>query len=193
METDQVRQAYAGIADLYIDLFGSPEKVDPDDLEFIGRHLTGRVLDVGCGPGQISAYLHSRGVDVTGVDMVPEFIEYARATHPEIPFRLGTMDEIDAADGILAWYSLIHRPPRELDEVLAGFRRALNPGGTLVVGFFDGAEIAPFDHRVTTAYFWPIDEFARRLSDAGFTVVDRTQRAPDGDRTKRAHAAIAAA
>jgi SAM-dependent methyltransferase len=202
VETDRVRLAYGAVADLYIDLFGSSDQVDADDLAFIGRHLAGcagPVFDLGCGPGQITGYLHSLGADVTGIDLVPEFIDHARAAHPGVGFRLGTMDDVDEAGGLLAWYSLIHRPPGELDAVLAGFRRALSPGGTLVVGFFDGPELGPFDHRVTTAYFWPVDEFARRLTRAGFTEVERLQRpadttAPPPGRppTKRPHAAIAA-
>ena len=39
-----------------------------------------RVLDLGCGPGQWSAYLHSLGAEVVGVDLVEEFIAHARAT-----------------------------------------------------------------------------------------------------------------
>jgi hypothetical protein len=75
--------------------------------------------------------------------------------------------------------------------VFSGFRRALAPGGTLVVGFFDGPGIAPFDHKVTTAYYWPADEMSRRLARAGFTEIERLRRPEDG--THRAHAAIAAA
>jgi SAM-dependent methyltransferase len=193
VETERVRRAYGALAGVYIDRFGSRDKAHPDDLAFIGRHLAGRpgpVFDLGCGPGHLAGYLHSLGADVTGVDLVPEFIQHARGAHPEVTFRLGSMDDVDAAGGILAWYSLIHRPPRELDDVLAGFRRALVPGGTLVIGFCDGPEVLPFDHKVTTAYYWPVDEFARRLSRAGFTELERRQRPADA--TTRAHAAIAA-
>lgn len=193
VDTDRVRRAYGAVAELYIGRFGSSELVHPDDLAFIGRHLVGqpgRVLDLGCGPGHLTGHLHSLGADVVGVDLVPEFIDHAREAHPGVPFRLGSMDELEPAGGILAWYSLIHRPPHELDDVLAGFRRAIAPGGTLVVGFCDGAEVVPFDHKVTTAYYWPADEFANRLARAGFTEVDRLQRPADA--TQRAQAALAA-
>ena len=46
--------------------------------------LDGRVLDLGCGPGHWSAFLHARGADVTGVDQVPEFVER---------YLAGTLDE----------------------------------------------------------------------------------------------------
>ena len=194
---EQVRRAYASVAELYIELFGASEKVHVDDLAFIGRQLAGRpgaVLDLGCGPGHITGYLRSLGVDATGIDLVPEFIAHAQAAHPSGRYQLGSMDNLDVADhsiaGILAWFSLIHRPPQDLDGVLTEFRRAMTPTGTLVLGFFDGAEVAAFDHKVVTAYRWPVDELSERLTRAGFTEVERLQRPSDG--THRPYAAIAA-
>ncbi|MGK5742909.1 class I SAM-dependent methyltransferase [Micromonospora sp. URMC 103] len=197
MHTEQVRQAYASVAELYIELFGTPQKVHADDLAFIGRHLAdrpGTVLDLGCGPGHITGHLRSRGVDATGIDMVPEFIAHARATHPDGEYHLGSIDKLDVADhsvaGILAWYSLIHLPPQSLDGVLAEFRRAMAPAGRLVVGIFVGDEVAAFDHKVATAYRWPVDGFSERLARAGFTEVERLLRLDDP--AHRPHAAIAA-
>ncbi|GAA2599717.1 class I SAM-dependent methyltransferase [Dactylosporangium fulvum] len=197
MNLEQVRQAYASVAELYIELFGSSQQVHADDLAFIGRHLAGRpgtVLDLGCGPGHITDYLRSLGVDATGIDMVPEFIAHAQAVHPSGRYQLGSMEDLDVANhsiaGILAWYSLIHLPPQRLDGVLAKFRRAMAPAGTLVLGVFDGDEVAAFDHKVVTAYRWPMDELVERLTQAGFTEVERLQRPGEG--THRPHAAVAA-
>ncbi|MFD0971712.1 class I SAM-dependent DNA methyltransferase [Plantactinospora endophytica] len=197
MDTDQVRQAYASVADLYIELFGTREQVHADDLAFIRRHLTGQpgtVLDLGCGPGHLTDYLRSFGVDATGIDLVPEFIAHARATHPNGSHQLGSMENLGVANhsvaGILAWGSLIHLPPQALDGVLAEFRRAMAPAGTLVLALFVGDEVAAFDHKVVTAYRWPVDEFSERLARAGFTEVERLQRPAEG--AARPHAAVAA-
>ncbi|GIM94780.1 methyltransferase [Paractinoplanes toevensis] len=188
-----MRDAYSSASTLYIDLYRDWQG-HPDDMDIIDRHLSGTVLDAGCGPGHYTGYLRSRGVDASGIDMVPEFIAHAEANHPGISFRLGSMDDLGVPDhsvtGILAWYSLIHRPPADLGGVLAEFRRALAPGGALVIGFFDGDRVEPFDHRVVTAYRWPVDEMSRQLATAGFTEVQRTQR--DTDRPDRKLAAIAA-
>jgi SAM-dependent methyltransferase len=197
MHLQQVREAYASVAGLYIELFGTSQQTHPDDLAFIREHfsgLPGTVLDLGCGPGHLTGYLRSLGVDAAGIDMVPEFIAHAEAAHPGVEFRLGSMRDLDVPDhcvaGMLAWYSLIHVPPQELDGVLAGMRRAMAPAGTLVVGFFDGDDVAAFDHKVVTAFRWPADEFSRRLTRAGFTEVGRMRR--PGDKPDRKLAAIAA-
>jgi len=194
---EQVRQAYASVAGLYIGLFGTTQQVHADDLAFIGRHLAGQpgtVLDLGCGPGHITGYLRSLGVDATGIDMVPEFIAHAQAAHPSGRYQLGSIENLDVANhsiaGILAWYSLIHLPPQNLDGVLAEFRRAVAPAGMVVLGLFNGDEVAAFDHKVVTAYRWPVDELSERLTRAGFTEVERLKRPSEG--THRPHAAIAA-
>ncbi len=55
---------------------------------------------------------------------------------------------------------------------------------------FVGDEVATFDHKVVTAYRWPVDEFSERLAQAGFTEVERLSRPSEGP--FRPHVAIAA-
>jgi SAM-dependent methyltransferase len=42
----------------------------------------GPVLDVGCAPGAVTAYLAGLGVDASGVDLSPRMIAHARRLHP---------------------------------------------------------------------------------------------------------------
>lgn len=76
--------------------------------------------------------------------------------------------------GILAWYSLIHTRPDSIGDALDEFARVLAPGGGLCLGFFTGPKVTRFEHAITPAYFWPVDELAARVERAGFTVL-RTQ------------------
>ncbi|WP_241175933.1 trans-aconitate 2-methyltransferase [Modestobacter sp. KNN46-3] len=199
MDLRPVRDAYSTMSGQYIDLFDRGWHEHEDDTALVRRHLTGLpgpVLDLGCGPGHWTALLHSAGAQVTGVDMVPEFITHAQATHPGPEFQLGSMTELDVPEhsvaGILSWYSTIHLPPPELDRVLAVFRQLLVSSGVLVVGFFDSHDdVTRFDHKVVTAYRWPVDTFSQHLTNAGFTEAERLQR-QSPERPGRSYAAIAA-
>lgn len=195
---ERVQRAYGAMAEQYIELISSAQ-VHPDDLALIARHLSirpGAVLDVGCGPGHLTAHLRSLGVEATGVDLVPELIDHARVAYPDGRYQLGSMRQLPVSDqsvaGMLAWYSLIHLPPDDLDGVLAELRRAMAPAGTLVAGFFDGDEVVAFEHKVVTAYYWPVDVFAERLRQAGFTEIERQRRPGVAEPGRRPHAAIAA-
>jgi SAM-dependent methyltransferase len=205
VNSEVVQRAYSALADRYVETLGTMDVVHPDDLRLIERHLgrrSGPVLDLGCGPGHLTAHLHEHlhehlhadGADVTGIDLVPEFIAHARATYPGVAFEVGSLTGLDRPDGtvagVLAWYSLIHVEPADLDAVLAHLRRMLRPGGGLVVGFFDGEVCEPFAHTVITAHRWPVDEFLRRLGAVGFEEVERAQRGQEGRR--RPHAVVAA-
>ncbi|MFF8816770.1 MULTISPECIES: class I SAM-dependent methyltransferase [Leucobacter] len=190
------RVAYAGRAAEYVAALGDIEGMSPTDRAKIGAwalSLSGPVLDAGCGPGHWTAHLHDLGVEIAGIDMVTEFVASARARFPGVTFQEGTLGALPypagALTGILAWYSLIHAPPEQMPALLAEFARCLTPGGSLLVGFFDGPRIEAFDHAVTTAYFWPPAELCRALDSAGFTVVDVETRTDPGHRP---HAAIVA-
>lgn len=38
------------------------------------EHSRGKILDVGCGPGHWTNWLHEQGITISGVDPKPEFI-----------------------------------------------------------------------------------------------------------------------
>lgn len=199
-DTGAVRHAYSAMAERYIHGFDSLDALDPDDLALIERRLTacgGVVADLGCGPGPLTAHLRSLGADTIGFDLVPAFIDHARVHHPDGRYALGSILDLPVADasvsGAVSWYSLIHTPPTQLDAALRELRRILVPRAPLVVGFFEAEQPGAFDHKVTTAWRWPVDELSARLDHAGFSI-DECIRHP-GTTTEpavRPHATLAA-
>ncbi|WP_395243254.1 class I SAM-dependent methyltransferase [Agromyces sp. MMS24-K17] len=190
---NDVRAAYSARAAEYAELFDSMSAVHRADLELVTRWadgLDGPVLDAGCGPGHWTDFLAGRGLQARGVDQVPEFVDHARARHPGVPFRLGSVDELDEATGsvggVLAWYSLIHHEPVHVQVPLREFARVLRPGGSLLLGCFEWPELEPFDHAVVTAYRWPIDRLRREVQATGFDVIETHTRAEDGTRPQAA-------
>ncbi|MFV0373172.1 class I SAM-dependent methyltransferase [Microbacterium sp.] len=196
MSLRRVQNAYAARAGEYAEQLGHMGAVaEPDRRLVLGwaTGLTGPVVDVGCGPGHWTAYLHDHGVDVSGVDPVPEFVAHARDAHPAVTFRPGTAERLYAADGelggVLAWYSLIRHASDRVPAVLAEFARVLRPGGGLLLGFFEGPASERFDHAVITAYRWPVDALTTLVEDAGFAVTSTQTRTDPG---ARPHGAITA-
>lgn len=196
MTDTRVRRAYAGRAAEYTTALGAIDDMHERDrhrLERWAEQIDGAVIDAGCGPGHWTDFLQKQGVEATGIDLVSEFIESARTRFPEATFRVSSLRDLGPADGslsgILAWYSLIHLLPTELPGVLSEFARALGTQGHLLVGFFEGESAEPFDHAITTAYYWSVDEMSSMLNDAGFDVIDVETRQDSGSRP---HAAISA-
>ncbi|MGK5519172.1 class I SAM-dependent DNA methyltransferase [Micromonospora sp. URMC 107] len=148
----------------------------------------GPVADVGCGPGRLTGYLHGLGLDAFGIDLSPRMVEIARRAHPELRFEVGAMPDLELPDaalgGIVAWYSTIHVPDDLLPAAFADFRRALAPGGHLVLAFQVGDESL----HLTEGYGQPISlNFRRRrpervaelLTEAGLDVRARFVREPE--------------
>lgn len=177
MTIDQVRDAYSRRAAEYVDVVGRIEHAAEADRAAVltwARSVDGPILDVGCGPGQWTNLLHEAGLDVEGVDPVEAFIDDARARYPAALFRRGRAEQLGVPDGsiggVLAWFSLIHTDPAEIDVVLRGLARSLYAGGSLAIRFFDGAAREPFDHAVVTAYYWSVDALTELVEGAGLTV-----------------------
>ncbi|KEP75001.1 SAM-dependent methyltransferase [Microbacterium sp. SUBG005] len=181
--------AYDLRADEYIAALGSMDAVHPVDraiVEAWAGGVAGPVLDAGCGPGHWTGHLADLGLDVRGVDLAPRFVEHARAAHPGIRFDVGSIDGLEARDeefgGILSWFSTIHHEPEAISAPLNEFARTIRPGGGLLVGFFVGMKLEPFDHAVTRAWRWPVDELMREVDAAGFDVVETHTRETSGKR-----------
>lgn len=162
--------------------------------ELVREPGTGPVADVGCGPGRVTALLHSLGVDAFGIDLSPEMIAVARRTHPGIRFEEGSMTALDLEDdglgGIVAWYSTVHSPPQLLPTVFAECHRVLAPGGHMLLAFKAGDRLRHLDHayghEVSLDVYWmPADQVAGLMSEAGLVMDAQLIREPDASEKPR--------
>ena len=156
--------------------------------ELVQAAGSGPVADLGCGPGRVTAYLHSLGVNAFGVDLSPAMIAVARQSHPDLRFDEGSMAELDLADdalgGIVAWYSIIHTPPEDLPAIFAEFRRVLAPGGYALVAFQAGDACVHLEHAYghelsLDAFRLPPDAVCALVEQCGLSVRMRSLREPD--------------
>ena len=83
-----------------------------------------RILDAGCGAGQMTAELAARGADVTAVDISPALVDIARARlpehhHPRVTFASGDMTaDHGRFDYVLAMDSLIYYGTQDITQAL---------------------------------------------------------------------------
>jgi 2-polyprenyl-3-methyl-5-hydroxy-6-metoxy-1,4-benzoquinol methylase len=128
-------------------------------------------LDIGCGEGWLSRELASRGVQVTGVDVVPALIERASLAGGA-RFTVASYEEIAAGkldvkvDVAVANFALIGK--ESVDGVFASVSSLLNPGGSFIVQTL---------HPVTAGGDEPYADGWRNGSWAGFSE-DFTDPAP---------------
>ncbi|WNV74318.1 class I SAM-dependent methyltransferase [Geodermatophilus sp. DSM 44513] len=180
-----VRASYDRVADNYVatgvgDLAPAPWLRAALGAFAEGVRALGPVLDVGCGPGTVTAHLAGLGVDVSGVDLSPRMIAHARRLHPTLRFTVASATALDLAEeslgGVLGWWSLFNLPRDVLPDVLVSFARALVPGGQLLLGTHIGdGEIERsevYGMPVTwTTHLWQPERLAALLSRAGLQLV----------------------
>ena len=146
------------------------------------------VLDVGCGPGYVSAAAAERGALPVGVDFSSEMVSIARQKFPKIEFREGDAQDLrfnDASfDQVLANFALLHLA--EPERAFAEASRVLKSGGRFAFTTWARKEENPFVQLVDEAVqahanlavelppgppyylFEGEEEFRRALTRAGF-------------------------
>lgn len=93
-----------------------------------------RILDLCCGTGQLAAELSERGFQVTGVDVSPNMLDFARQRSPEVEFVQQDVREPLAAtnfDAVVCLFDSINHflNLAEVEAVFRTARAALRPGG----------------------------------------------------------------
>ncbi|QRO01939.1 class I SAM-dependent methyltransferase [Archangium violaceum] len=180
-EEQGVRRVYGEIAGIYEAFFPSLHRYEGRVERFLAEAVAPgrRVLDVGCGPGQLTRGLDP-AVAVVGVDLSPEMIDRARSGRPSGEYRVHSYreplpEELGRFDVALAVGCLDFCD--DLGRTLRHVSGALEPGGRLLFTVLErrpgleGHEEAR--RRVQTAdtevtlYFWSFEETARALLDAG--------------------------
>jgi SAM-dependent methyltransferase len=154
---------------------GADPEYEEQILPLVARHLVGarRVLDIGCGEGQVARHLAAAGIEVVGVDPTTTQItvardraggpRYAEARADALPCRDG------AFDAVLLCLALEHVDAFE--SAIGEVARALEPGGRFVLLLCHPLLQAPgggwIDDRTVDEHYWRISGYL-----AEHTIVD---------------------
>ena len=150
-----VRSSYDAVATGYADHLVDELQGLPFETWLLDRvlaHAAGQpVVEVGSGPGHVTAYLAGGGADATGIDLSPAMVSEARRRFPGRTYEVGDLRRLGRPAtslgwaAVLGWYSLIHLAASELPDAVAALVRPLAPGGWLVLGMHAGAEVRHLD------------------------------------------------
>ncbi|WP_258097774.1 class I SAM-dependent methyltransferase [Marinoscillum pacificum] len=151
LEENEVRKTYERLADSYNELIDhKPHNAyydRPNTLSLLPENLEGKqVLDAACGPGKYDEELIKKGAIITGFDLSPKMIDFAKVRNPKAgsffvhsltePF---TMLENATFDHIVCALALEYVEDWSL--TMQEFHRVLKQNGTLVISithpFFD--------------------------------------------------------
>lgn len=193
--SDYIRKCYDAVAREYAERFVNELVYKPLDRELLGRFASevrgrGEVCDLGCGPGQTTAYLHGCGVRVYGLDHSTDLLREASRRQPGVSFEPGDMLALPRADGtvagVVAFYAIVHFSPAQLRRALAEMHRVLRPGGRLLLAFHAGegsVHVEEFlGHPVSLEFFYfSPSVIAEELVRAGFAGVEVIERDPYPD------------
>ncbi len=153
-------------------------------LEWLEAQTGERILDLGCGDGQLTARVALSGANVVGLDASPQMAAAARSrgiavdegSAESLPYVDGSFDAV-FSNAALHWV-------RDQDAMLAEVRRVLKAGGRFVAEMGGQGNIAAirvalmavmsrhgFDGREDNVNYYPtVDGYSRRLERHGFKV-----------------------
>lgn len=144
-----------------------------------------RILDLGCGPGQLTAKIAERGAEVVGLDASAEMIGQARQNYPQLQFVLQDAaamrfeSQFDAVFSNAALHWML-----DATAVAKAIARVLRPGGRFVAELGGKGNIAQIERALETVLpryyegalperrtFYPsVGEYTSLLENAGFEI-----------------------
>jgi len=103
------------------------------------------ILDIGCGPGNISKYLldNNPKLNILGIDIASEMLELARENNPSANFKLidcNTIHTLNSSfDGIMSGFCTPYLSKDEVVTFISNAYKLLNTNGILYISTMEGS------------------------------------------------------
>jgi SAM-dependent methyltransferase len=179
--TDSLRTAYDGAVGHRDRMEKAPWKIT-ERAGFL-RRLHGencrRLLEVGAGTGQDSAFFAGHGLQVVATDLSPKMVACCR--QKGLDARVMDFLHLDfpaaSFDAVYALNCLLHVPNADLPAAGEVIASVLRPGGLFFLGVYgrDLAEEGPFEdgiHHPPRFFSWRTDEQIQQFARRWFDIID---------------------
>jgi 2-polyprenyl-3-methyl-5-hydroxy-6-metoxy-1,4-benzoquinol methylase len=177
----ETAETWNKVASLYQDKFMDLDLYN-DTYDFICHTIIkpkAKLLEIGCGPGNITKYLLSKrpDYDIFGIDIAPNMVELAKKNNPTASFAImdsRQIDEIETKyDGIVCGFCLPYLSHPDSRKFILDCHHLLNGNGLIYISFVEGDpaqsdfQIGSNGHR-SFFYFYNLDELKTELIENGF-------------------------
>lgn len=134
------------IAGLYEDKFMDLDLYN-ETYDFICNSLVKQkatILELGCGPGNITKYLLSKrpDFDLFGTDIAPNMIELAKKNNPSARFAVVDSRHIDQIkstfDAVICGFCLPYLSPNDSEKLIYDTANLVHHKGLLYISFVEG-------------------------------------------------------
>ncbi len=138
-------------AELYEARHGFVWRLGEGVVDFLNPQPGERILDLGCGTGQLTQKIADSGANVLGLDASPDMIGQARQNYPNLQFVLANAaalkfeNEFDAVFSNAALHWMLDRA-----GVVAGAARALKKGGRFVAELGGNGNVRELERAIET-------------------------------------------
>jgi 2-polyprenyl-3-methyl-5-hydroxy-6-metoxy-1,4-benzoquinol methylase len=153
-----------------------------DTYDFFCKLITkddAKLLEIGCGPGNITKYLLARrpDFDIFGIDIAPNMIELAKKNNPSATFAIMDSRQISKLetkfDGVVCGFCLPYLSQTDSKIFITDCNNLLNENGVLYLSFVEGDpdesgfQVASSGDR-TFFYYYKLDELTALLKKNNF-------------------------
>ncbi len=190
----EVKNCYNLTAKEYSKKFLNELKDKPFDRNMLDRFSEmlpekSLVYDFGCGSGQTTKYLYDKKkFNIIGLDFAEKSIKLAKKNFPQIEFKVDDMlnskMSASSANGIVAFYSIVHFEYNDIKRVFKEWHRILKYGGFCLFSFHVGREVVNIKNFLEVEganaswRFLDTDKIISLTERAGFTTLETIIRYP---------------
>lgn len=146
-----------------------------------------RVLEIGCGPGNVSRYLLKQqpALQLLGIDLAPNMIELAQQNNPQALYSVQNclqIDDLGTFDAVFSGFCTPYLSTSEVAQLIQQVAQVLTRGGLLYLSTMEdtpersGIQTSSAGDQVFIYYHqYPVLE--KLLIDSGFDIIEIERKA----------------
>jgi trans-aconitate methyltransferase len=174
-------------SNLYDEKHAFVSKYGEDVIELLNPQHGERILDVGCGTGDLARQIRESGAEVIGIDSSSEMVHAAKKKYPSLHFEVQSAENIHFKDPFDAVFSnaTLHWVP-DAEKTVQSIYQSLKPNGRFIAEFGGKGNVSIiiealkdrllhygfYEQANKTVWYFPsLSEYTSLLEANGFRVV----------------------